>query len=166
MKGKFDPYVLWPLAQKFQNWIVDRSTARDFTVLMILWWFFLKCLEFNLLPFLFHKLQFYVQLRCKYPHKNSFQGCIWMARFLGNLLHWWSVHYTCRDDTCYFRWEWCLTPDNYSTTDHWIQESIKRIFNSRLFWAVGAAKKNNPNCHKVCYFWCQFFNVFMAKNIF
>ena len=31
MKGKFDAYVLWPLAKKFQNWIVDRSTARDFT---------------------------------------------------------------------------------------------------------------------------------------
>ena len=30
--GKFDAYVLWPLAKKFQNWIVDRSTARDFTV--------------------------------------------------------------------------------------------------------------------------------------
>ena len=24
----------------------------------------------------------------------------------------------------------------FSTTDHWIQESIKRIFNSGLFWAV------------------------------
>ena len=28
MKGKFDAYVLWPLAKSFQNWIVDRSTAR------------------------------------------------------------------------------------------------------------------------------------------
>ena len=27
----------------------------------------------------------------------------------------------------------------YSTTDHWIQESIKQIFNSGLFWAVRAA---------------------------
>ena len=37
----------------------------------------------------------------------------------------------------------------YSTTDHWIQEYIKRIFNSGLFWAVGAAeRKKNPNCHK------------------
>ena len=35
MKGKFDAYVLWPLAEKFQNWIVDRSTARDFTVVGI-----------------------------------------------------------------------------------------------------------------------------------
>ena len=32
MKVKFDAYVLCPLAQKFQNWIVDQSTARDFTV--------------------------------------------------------------------------------------------------------------------------------------
>ena len=35
MKGKFDAYVLWPLAKKFQNWIVNRSTARDFTVFEI-----------------------------------------------------------------------------------------------------------------------------------
>ena len=32
MKGKIDAYVLLPLAKKFQNWIVDRSTALDFTV--------------------------------------------------------------------------------------------------------------------------------------
>ena len=37
MKGKFDAYVLWPLAfdlwpLTFDLWIVDRSTARDFTV--------------------------------------------------------------------------------------------------------------------------------------
>ena len=32
VKGKFDAYVLWPLAKKFQNWIVDQSTAREFTV--------------------------------------------------------------------------------------------------------------------------------------
>ena len=38
MKGKFDACVLWPLAKKSQNWIVivDRSTARNFTV-HILW---------------------------------------------------------------------------------------------------------------------------------
>ena len=35
MKGKFDAYVLWSLAQRVQNWIVDRSTARDFTVCYI-----------------------------------------------------------------------------------------------------------------------------------
>ena len=33
MKGKFDAYVLCPLTQSVQNWIVDWSTARDFTVL-------------------------------------------------------------------------------------------------------------------------------------
>ena len=32
MQGKFDAYVLWPLAKRIQNWIVDQSTARDFTV--------------------------------------------------------------------------------------------------------------------------------------
>ena len=29
----------------------------------------------------------------------------------------------------------------YSTRDHWIQESLKWIFNSGLFWAVRAAEK-------------------------
>ena len=32
MKENFDAYVLWPLDKMVQNWIVDRSTARDFTV--------------------------------------------------------------------------------------------------------------------------------------
>ena len=32
VNGKFDAYVLWPFAPKFQNRIVDRSTARDFTI--------------------------------------------------------------------------------------------------------------------------------------
>ena len=32
---KFDAYVLWSLAQRLQNWIVDRSTARDFTVVIL-----------------------------------------------------------------------------------------------------------------------------------
>ena len=32
MKGKFNAYVLWPLAKKFKNLIVDWSSARDFTV--------------------------------------------------------------------------------------------------------------------------------------
>ena len=32
MKGNFDAYVLWLLDKMVQNWIVDRSTARDFTV--------------------------------------------------------------------------------------------------------------------------------------
>ena len=33
MKWKFDAYVLWPLAKRVQNWIVDWSTARDFTII-------------------------------------------------------------------------------------------------------------------------------------
>ena len=36
MKGKFDVYVLWPSAKRVQNWIVDESTARDFTVYALL----------------------------------------------------------------------------------------------------------------------------------
>ena len=33
MKGKFDAFVLWPLAQGVKiEYVVDRSTARDFTV--------------------------------------------------------------------------------------------------------------------------------------
>ena len=33
MKGKVEPYVLWPLAKRVKNWIADQSTAPDFTVL-------------------------------------------------------------------------------------------------------------------------------------
>ena len=36
MKGKFDAYVVWPLAKNVQNWMVDQSTARDFIVLYFL----------------------------------------------------------------------------------------------------------------------------------
>ena len=36
LKWKFDAYVVWPLAKKFQSWIVDRSTALNFTVLSFL----------------------------------------------------------------------------------------------------------------------------------
>ena len=32
MKGNIDAYVLWPLNKMVQNWIVDWSTVRDFTV--------------------------------------------------------------------------------------------------------------------------------------
>ena len=32
MKGFFDAYALWPLDKMDQNWIVDQSTARNFTV--------------------------------------------------------------------------------------------------------------------------------------
>ena len=35
--GEIDAYVLWPLAKKFQNWIVEWSTARDFTVCKQIW---------------------------------------------------------------------------------------------------------------------------------
>ena len=32
MKREINAYVLWPLAKRVQNWILDRSTARNFTV--------------------------------------------------------------------------------------------------------------------------------------
>ena len=35
MKRKFDAYVLWHLAKRFQNWIVAQSTARNFTVIKV-----------------------------------------------------------------------------------------------------------------------------------
>ena len=38
----------------------------------------------------------------------------------------------------------CFVP-RYRTTDHWIQESIKRICNSGLFWAIGAAEKKKTS---------------------
>ena len=34
MKGKFDAYVLWPLEKSVQHWLVERSIARNFTVIM------------------------------------------------------------------------------------------------------------------------------------
>ena len=33
----------------------------------------------------------------------------------------------------------------FSTTDHWIKESIKRIFSSGLFCAVGAVKREKKS---------------------
>ena len=36
MKWRFATYVLWPLAKRVQNWIVDRSTARELTVFQFL----------------------------------------------------------------------------------------------------------------------------------
>ena len=52
----------------------------------------------------------------------------------------------------------------YSTTDHWIQESIKPKSNSGMFCAVGAAEKINPNCHKYAAFEV-FFLCFHGKKI-
>ena len=51
----------------------------------------------------------------------------------------------------------------YSTTDHWIQESIKGIFNFGLFWAVGTAEKN-PNCPKYATFEVSFILCFHGQK--
>ena len=55
-----------------------------------------------------------------------------------------------------------LDPDPYITTDHWIQESLEQIFNSGLFWTVGAAKKKK--CYKYPTFKFNVFYVFTAKK--
>ena len=49
MKRNFDAYVLWPLDKLVQNWIVDKSTARNFTVCILcqfLWG--ASCFECNI----------------------------------------------------------------------------------------------------------------------
>ena len=54
----------------------------------------------------------------------------------------------------------------YSTTDQWIQESIKRIF---FLWAVQGSRgcrDKNANCHKYATFEGSFFMFSGAKNIF
>ena len=52
----------------------------------------------------------------------------------------------------------------YSTRDHWIQESIKRIFNSGLFWAVRAAEKKNKQPAISMLLLRSVFYVFIAKK--
>ena len=52
-----------------------------------------------------------------------------------------------------------ISQPRYNTRDHWIQESVKRIFNSGLFWAVGATERErekSPNCHKYAIFEVSF----------
>ena len=55
MKGKFDAYVVWPLAKKFQNWIVDQKSphctsnkphSKPFSFLLILS-IQIRCLDQN-----------------------------------------------------------------------------------------------------------------------
>ena len=54
---------------------------------------------------------------------------------------------------CQCSWSWktkliIYFPTIVQYAVHWIQESIKRKFNSGLFWAVWAAEKKKSNCHK------------------
>ena len=55
MKGKFDAYVLWPLAKRVQNWIVDRSTARNFMVNKV---YQIGCLEMEWEEILIDEINF------------------------------------------------------------------------------------------------------------
>ena len=48
MKGKFDAYVMWPLAKNSQNWIVDQSTARYFTEIYLIFFGMIKILPTHL----------------------------------------------------------------------------------------------------------------------
>ena len=58
MKGNFDAYVLWPLDKMVQNWIVDRSTAGDFTVVdNSSRWCLLFQTDFNFLQ-IFHTIDY------------------------------------------------------------------------------------------------------------
>ena len=45
-----------------------------------------------------------------------------------------------------------------------IKEFIKRKWSSGLLWAVGAAEKKNPNCHKYATFWGGFLMFSRSKN--
>ena len=60
MKGKFDAYVLRPLAKKLQNWIVGRFTAQDFTI----------CTKYNNFLWVYWSL-FKDQLILTYQRRNS-----------------------------------------------------------------------------------------------
>ena len=70
-------------------------------------------------------------------------------KFLGKISGWWAVQLCAPKVKSYYGTIWCMTLDDimphslmiYSTTDHSIQESIKRIINSGLFWEVKAAQK-------------------------
>ena len=50
-------------------------------------------------------------------------------------------------------------------TDDCIGEFIKRKWSSGLFWAVEAAEKKTPNCHKYATFWSGFFSTFCGQKI-
>ena len=60
---------------------------------------------------------------------------------------------------------WLGQIPRYSTTDHWIQESIKWIFNSGLFWAVRAAEKKISTAISMQLFEVFFF-LFCGQKVF
>ena len=80
MKGKFDAYVLWPLAFDLWPLIVDRSTARDFTVSvpiiltklrLVLWKSCYKALTFEVGDFSMSYAVWNKQHRIQYCWKDS-----------------------------------------------------------------------------------------------
>ena len=48
--------------------------------------------------------------------------------------------------------------------DDWVKEFIKRKWSSGLFYAVKAAEKKTPNCHKNATFWGGFLMFSRSKN--
>ena len=52
----------------------------------------------------------------------------------------------------------------YSTIDHWIQESIKWMFDSGWFGQSGLQRKKPPNCHKYATFFGGF--LMFSRSIF
>ena len=48
MRGKFDAYLLWPLAKRVQNWIADWSIASNFTVFCLQLQFVLSGADSNM----------------------------------------------------------------------------------------------------------------------
>ena len=89
MKGKFDAYVLWPLAKKFQNWIVDRSTALNFTVHVLA-----KILKKNWLtsPSVSLRLQNFNELFCATKPENTRNNRLEDQKLLWSLIwpHFWN----------------------------------------------------------------------------
>ena len=86
--------------------------------------------------------------------------------FLTGIFQGFRLEFWLNRKSVYFKW-WQLLSymTRNSTTDHWTQESIKRIFNSGLFWAVGAAEKKIPTAISMLLLRSVFY-VFMAQKIF
>ena len=112
MKRKFDSYLLLPLAKKFQNWIVDRSTARDFTV-------YFSDITIQGLKIL---------ITLKFSEKWGDFG--W---FLYMLHH--REYFILKTTTPFLILVFCMIRD--LSRDDCIEEFIQRIWSSGLVWTVG-----------------------------
>ena len=89
MKGKFDAYVLWPLAQKFQNWIVDKSSARDFTVCA--YYRVARLPIWSYLATLLWSNGNLVKISGRFPSKLNWRDSLNSGRLLYNLVRFWRL---------------------------------------------------------------------------